>query len=95
MKPGVALRHSILVMDRSNNRLQLRPDADHIFYIMARCRGLAGDGVGAYENLKRAIDLEPRNRAAARQDADFAALAARYPEIHDLLALERSVSGRM
>ena len=29
----------------------------------------------AYENLKRAIDLQPRNRLAARQDPDFAAMA--------------------
>ena len=50
------------------------PAADHILYAMAACQGLAGDLHGAYENLKRAIDLQPRNRLAARQDPDFAAL---------------------
>ncbi|HUJ20750.1 MAG TPA: hypothetical protein VLX58_04470 [Bryobacteraceae bacterium] len=52
--------------------LQLEPQADYVFYALALCRGLAGDIPGAYENLKRAIELEPRNRIAARQDADFA-----------------------
>ncbi len=79
-------------MDHSNATRQLSPDADHIFYVIGVCRGLAGDGTGAYENLKRAIELEPRNRAAARQDADIAAIAARFPQIEDLLALERSIS---
>ncbi|MGA2593371.1 MAG: hypothetical protein ABSH32_25930 [Bryobacteraceae bacterium] len=48
--------------------------ADHVLYALAACQGLAGDLPGAYENLKRAIDLQPRNRLAARQDPDFAAL---------------------
>jgi hypothetical protein len=46
-----------------------------VLYALAACQGLAGDLPGAYENLKRAIDLQPRNRLAARQDPDFAALA--------------------
>jgi tetratricopeptide (TPR) repeat protein len=49
--------------------------ADHVLYALAACQGLAGDLSGAYENLKRAIDLQPRNRLAARQDPDFAAIA--------------------
>ncbi len=49
--------------------------ADHVFYALALCCGLGGDLHGAYENLKHAIDLHPRNRLAARQDADFASLA--------------------
>ena len=32
-----------------------------------------------YENLRRAIELEPRNRIIARQDADFAPLANQPP----------------
>jgi len=39
---------------------------------------------GAHEHLKRAIDLEPRNRISARQDADFAAFSSQ-PQIQQLL----------
>jgi tetratricopeptide (TPR) repeat protein len=49
--------------------------ADHVLYALAACQSLAGDLAAAYENLKRAIDLQPRNRLAARQDPDFAAMA--------------------
>jgi hypothetical protein len=35
--------------------------------------------VNAQQNLKRAIELEPRNRLIARQDADFAPLANQPP----------------
>ncbi|MDQ6663377.1 MAG: hypothetical protein M3Z23_03180 [Acidobacteriota bacterium] len=58
--------------------------ADHVYYAIALCCGLSGDPSGAYENLKRAIDLEPGNRVAARQDADFAAIAT-VPQIQQLL----------
>lgn len=51
------------------------PRADHVLYALAASQSLAGDLQGAYENLRRAIDLQPRNRLAARQDPDFAALA--------------------
>jgi len=46
--------------------------ADYVYYAMAACQALSGDWRGAYENLKRAIEIEPRNRVAARQDPDFA-----------------------
>ena len=59
--------------------LALDSGADHVYYALALCRGLSGDLQGAYDNLKRAIDLQPRNRIAARQDADFAALANQPP----------------
>jgi tetratricopeptide (TPR) repeat protein len=68
--------------------LLLEPDADHILYTMALCCGLAGDGNGACENLKRAIDLEPRNRILARQDPEFLALASQLPSLRALLAAE-------
>lgn len=55
--------------------LEAEPSADHVLYALAACQGLAGDLQGAYENLKRAIDLQPRNRLAARQDPDFAPFA--------------------
>jgi hypothetical protein len=59
---------------------------------MALCCGLAGDGDGAYENLKRAIDLEPRNRILARQDPEFLALFSQVPALRTLLGLARSES---
>ena len=65
--------------------LQLEPDADHILYTMALCCGLAGDGNGACENLRRAIDLEPRNRILARQDPEFLGLASQFPSLRILL----------
>jgi tetratricopeptide (TPR) repeat protein len=54
--------------------LDANPAADHVLYALAACQALAGDLQGAYANLKRAIDLQPRNRLAARQDPDFAAV---------------------
>ena len=70
--------------------LAMQPDADHILYTLALCCGIAGDGGGACENLKRAIDLEPRNRILARQDSEFLALAAQFPGIRALLTSEHS-----
>ena len=55
--------------------LDADPSADHVLYALAACQCLGGDLQQAYENLKRAIDLQPRNRLAARQDPDFAAAA--------------------
>jgi tetratricopeptide (TPR) repeat protein len=62
-----------------------QPKGDHILYTLALCRGMAGDGEGACENLRRAIDLEPRNRILARQDAEFALLASQFPALRALL----------
>ena len=59
--------------------LQLAPGADHIYYALALAQALGGDLAGAHENLKRAIELEPRNRIMARHDADFAPLANQPP----------------
>jgi tetratricopeptide (TPR) repeat protein len=59
--------------------LEQQPEADHIYYALALCDGLGGDLQGAYENLRRAIEIQPRNRIAARQDADFAGLANQAP----------------
>jgi len=55
--------------------LEADPSSDHVLYALAACLALSGDVHGAYENLKRAIDLQPRNRLAARQDPDFASVA--------------------
>jgi tetratricopeptide (TPR) repeat protein len=65
------------------------PNGDHIHYALALCRGLSGDLAGAYTHIKRAIELHPRNRAVARNDADFADLAQR-PPLADLLYPERA-----
>ena len=59
--------------------LQLAPDSDHIHYALALAQALSGDLAAAHENLKRAIELEPRNRIMARQDADFAQVANQPP----------------
>lgn len=53
--------------------------ADHVHYALALCRAIAGDLQGAYEDLKRAIELQPRNRIIARQDDDFARFANQPP----------------
>jgi len=62
--------------------------ADHVLYALAACQSLGGDLQPAYENLKRAIDLQPRNRLAARQDPDFAAMAE-HPAFIRLLYPDR------
>jgi tetratricopeptide (TPR) repeat protein len=64
--------------------VRLAPNADHIHYALALARGLRGDMQQARESLKRAIDLDPRNRIHARNDPDFAELA-RQPAIVSLL----------
>jgi len=55
--------------------LEMEPEADYVHYAMALARAMGGDVAGAAEHLRRAIELEPRNRIIARQDADFAPLA--------------------
>jgi tetratricopeptide (TPR) repeat protein len=55
--------------------LAIAPGSDHIHYALALAQALSGDLAAAHENLRRAIELEPRNRLLARQDADFAPLA--------------------
>lgn len=68
--------------------LAQEPRADHVYYALALCDGLSGDLQGAYENLKRAIDLQPSNRISARQDTDFASIA-NQPPLDRLLFPER------
>jgi tetratricopeptide (TPR) repeat protein len=66
----------------------LDPSADHMHYALATAMALTGDAAGAHDSLKRAIEMEPRNRQAARQDADFAQLA-NQPLFNDLLYPEK------
>jgi tetratricopeptide (TPR) repeat protein len=77
-----AERHLLLAVAQT-------PKADHLFYALALCRGLAGDLQSAYGNLRRAIELQPRNRAAARNDPDFAEIA-QLPPLAQLLYPERA-----
>lgn len=64
--------------------LALAPQADHLYYAMALCRGVQGKLQDAHDHLKRAIELDPRNRIQARVDPDFADLI-RQPLMEELL----------
>ena len=71
---GVALMNARNVAEARahlEKALLLAPGEDHIHYALALAQGLSGDFVSAHENLRVAIELEPRNRMIARQDADF------------------------
>jgi len=59
--------------------LQMAPGSDHIHYALALAQALSGDMSNAYDNLRRAIELEPKNRLLARQDADFGPLTRQAP----------------
>ena len=59
--------------------LEIEPAGDHIHYALALALALGGDAGHAFECLRRAIELEPRNRIIARQDQDFAPLAHQPP----------------
>lgn len=77
-----AERHLLLAIAQT-------PKADHLFYALALCRALAGDMQSAYGNLRRAIELQPRNRAVARNDPDFAEIGLLSP-LAELLYPERA-----
>ena len=79
---GVALINTRNLLEARANlekALELSPNADHVHYALALAQALSGDFTTAHQNLKRAIELEPRNRTIARQDADFAPLANVHP----------------
>lgn len=63
---------------------RMAPDADHIHYALSLCLGLSGDIEGSALSLRRAIALQPRNRAVAKSDPDFAELL-RKPAIAEVL----------
>ena len=65
------------------------PQADYLFYALALARGLAGDLQAAHSYLRRSIELDSRNRIAARNDPDFAGIARLSP-IAELLYPERT-----
>ena len=68
--------------------LKMDPRADHIHYAMGVCLALSGDAQGAYDSLKRAIELQPRNRMGARQDSDLDGIR-HQPRINNLLYPEQ------
>jgi tetratricopeptide (TPR) repeat protein len=79
---GVALinaRNADEARTHLEKALAIAPGSDHIHYALALAQALTGDFANAQENLRRAIELEPRNRLIARQDADFAPLADQAP----------------
>jgi len=79
---GVALINARNVAEartQLEKALAIAPGSEHIHYALALAQALAGDLVNAQVNLRRAIELEPRNRLLARQDADFAPLAHQAP----------------
>ena len=72
---GVALRNARNVAEARTHlekALAIAPGSDHIHYALALAQALSGDLAAAHENLRRAIELQPRNRLIARHDADFA-----------------------
>jgi tetratricopeptide (TPR) repeat protein len=88
---GVALintRKLAAARENLERALALTPQADHVHYALALAQALGGDIDSARNHLARAIELEPRNRLIARQDADFAPLA-RHPMFSALLYPER------
>lgn len=72
-----------------NRALKLTPRADHAYYALAAVQSLKGDIESALENLKTAIELEPRNRYLARNDRDFTALTE-DPRFADLAYPEKN-----
>lgn len=79
---GVALINTRNWLEARSNlekALEMAPNTDHIHYALALAQALSGDLTAAHQNLKRAIELEPRNRTIARQDTDFAPLANVHP----------------
>lgn len=79
---GIALLNSRKIQEARTHleqALLLAPESDYIHYAVAAARALNGDLTGAHEHLKRAIEIEPRNRLHARQDTDFAHLAHQPP----------------
>ncbi len=65
--------------DQLRRAIAQAPSADHLYYALALCLALRGDVQGARANLKQAIDIDPRNRVAARNDPDFAEFAQLSP----------------
>jgi tetratricopeptide (TPR) repeat protein len=79
---GIALlntRNAVEARVHLERGLSMSPGADHILYALALAQAMSGELLAASENLRRAIELEPRNRIMARQETDFAHLANQPP----------------
>jgi tetratricopeptide (TPR) repeat protein len=88
---GVALLNARKMEDARahlERALQMAPDSEHIHYALAGAHALNGDTGRAHEHLKRAIELDPKNRILARQDGDFSAVAGQA-QFHALLYPEK------
>lgn len=68
--------------------LSLAPQGDHVLYALALCHCWTGDLRQAAGYLKQAIETQPRNRAQAINDPDFAEFIRRSP-LEELLFPER------
>jgi tetratricopeptide (TPR) repeat protein len=62
--------------------------SDHVHYALAICYGLQGELEKAGDHLRRAIELDPKNRTIARNDPDFDSFM-HDPPISTLLQPER------
>ena len=80
---------AVLALEKA---LQQKPDADHLHYALALCAGQRGDMPAAVTHLRRAIELQPSNRIAALNDADFHAIA-QHASMRELLGGERNNAG--
>lgn len=59
-----------------NKADKMSPSQEHIRYALAAAHAVRGNVETALEHLKASIALRSKNRAQARHDQDFAALAA-------------------
>jgi hypothetical protein len=69
---GEADRHLRIAADALKN-------PDHVLYAQALTRALQGDIDSSYDFLRRAIELDGRNRSLARNDPDFQEFCRRPP----------------
>ncbi len=65
--------------DALEKGLQISVNSDHLHFAMALALALSGDYQRSHEHLRRAIEIEPRNRLLARQDTDFAPYTNQAP----------------
>src|SRR4029453_10514241 len=62
---------SATALDHLRRALTDSPDSDHAHYIMAVALVSHGQSTDALGHLRRSIELNPENRALAKQDPDL------------------------